>query len=378
MNDSVKKKQIYTLLGILVGLFSVGAIVAYFVNDKPLIRKGKETPTETIQITSKNLGQEHFVATYGAELVSVRNEVKRLREELATAEKERKDALLPKPDPDDPFQTNMNTEPGGILPPTPMPGDRLKSGSSAREIRRLTSKSIPVEKKPEEKFHLTRGDSPVAMNRLVEVKAESIIPSGSFGRATLLNGVEAPTGGQAQNNPMPVLIELTDKAFLPNKYRSDISKCFVTANATGDLSSERVLIRLDRLSCLDAHGGAVDTKIQGYVTGEDGKTGVRARVVTRSGQAIASALLVGTLSGIGDAISMEAQETTTNWAGINSTNTRNPWKVGIGEGISDAMDRIADYYLRLADKIFPVLEVDAGRKIDIVITQSASIKRVEP
>ena len=93
MNDSVKKKQIYTLLGILVGLFSVGAIVAYFVNDKPLIRKGKETTTETIQITSKNLGQEHFVATYGAELVSVRNEVKRLREELATAEKERKDAL---------------------------------------------------------------------------------------------------------------------------------------------------------------------------------------------------------------------------------------------------------------------------------------------
>jgi conjugal transfer pilus assembly protein TraB len=50
----------------------------------------------------------------------------------------------------------------------------------------------------------------------------------------------------------------------------------------------------------------------------------------------------------------------------------------LGEGVADAMDRIADYYLRLADKIFPVLEIDAGRKVDIVITQSASIKRVEP
>ena len=41
--------------------------------------------------------------------------------------------------------------------------------------------------------------------------------------------------------------------------------------------------------------------------------------------------------------------------------------------MQDALDRVADYYLKLADKIFPVLEVDAGRDVDIVITQSASI-----
>ena len=37
------------------------------------------------------------------------------------------------------------------------------------------------------------------------------------------------------------------------------------------------------------------------------------------------------------------------------------------------LEGVADYYLKLADKIFPVLEVDAGRDVDIVITQSASI-----
>jgi conjugal transfer pilus assembly protein TraB len=46
--------------------------------------------------------------------------------------------------------------------------------------------------------------------------------------------------------------------------------------------------------------------------------------------------------------------------------------------MKDAMDRIADYYLRLADKIFPVLEIDAGRQVDIVVTQSASIEREMP
>ena len=173
-------------------------------------------------------------------------------------------------------------------------------------------------------------------------------------------------------------LELTDKAVLPNRFRSDIQRCFVTANATGDLSSERVLIRLDRLSCLDETGGAVDVKLTGYVAGEDGKTGLRARVVTRSGQAIANALLVGTLSGLGEAVSLAAQESSTNFAGTVTTTVKNPWKSGLGDGMKDALDRIADYYLRLADKIFPVLEIDAGRTVDIVVTQSASIEREMP
>ena len=49
---------------------------------------------------------------------------------------------------------------------------------------------------------------------------------------------------------------------MPNLYRSGIKRCFVTANATGELASERVLIRLDRLSCIDENGGAVDKKIK--------------------------------------------------------------------------------------------------------------------
>ena len=54
-----------------------------------------------------------------------------------------------------------------------------------------------------------------------------------------------------------MLLELTDSAVMPNLYRSGIKRCFVTANATGELASERVLIRLDRLSCIDENGGAV-------------------------------------------------------------------------------------------------------------------------
>lgn len=186
--------------------------------------------------------------------------------------------------------------------------------------------------------------------------------------------MDAPTGGQANGNPVPLLLELTDAAVLPNQFRSNVKQCFVTANATGDLSSERVLVRLDRLSCLTRKGMAIDVKLTGYVAGEDGKTGIKARVVTRSGQAIANALLVGSLSGLGKAVSLAAQESTTHTSGTVTESVNNPWKAGLGEGMQDALGRVADYYLKLADKIFPVLEIDAGRQVDIVITQSALIK----
>ena len=192
-------------------------------------------------------------------------------------------------------------------------------------------------------------------------------------KAVVLSGVTASTGGTAAANPMPMLMEVTETARLPNQFRSAVKRCFVTASATGDLSSERVLVRLDRLSCMKKDGKAVDVRVQGYVTGEDGKTGVRGRLVSRSGQAIANAVFLGALSGLGEAVSLSAQNTTTYASGASTKSVTNPWKAGLGEGMSQAMDRIVDYYLRLADKIFPVLELDGGRIVEVVLSQGVTI-----
>ncbi len=207
--------------------------------------------------------------------------------------------------------------------------------------------------------------------------ALTYLTSGTFAKARLLNGAIAPTRGQGSGNPVPILLELTDSAVMPNLYRSGIKRCFVTANATGELASERVLVRLERLACIDENGGAVDTKLQGYVSGEDGKTGLRARLVTKSGQAIANALFTGTLSGLGKAVSLAAESSTTSITGTISSSVNNPWKAGLGAGTSHAMDRITDYYLKLASDMFPVLEVDSGREVEIVISQGLSIERIQ-
>ena len=217
------------------------------------------------------------------------------------------------------------------------------------------------------------GDAPIAANRARHEAERTYLPAGSFARATVLSGVTAPTGGNAAQNPMPLLLEVTHFANLPNDFKANVRRCFVTANATGDISSERVLVRLDRLSCMNKAGRAVDVRVQGYVTGEDGKAGVRARLVTRSGQAIASALFTGAISGLGKAVSLSAQRTTTYTSGAVGSSVDNAWAAGIGEGVDSAMDRIVNYYLKLADKIFPVLELDSGREVDIVLAQGLSI-----
>ncbi len=238
---------------------------------------------------------------------------------------------------------------------------------SKKEPQRHTNSAFT----PEATAPIHLREEPLALNRARGQSA--YLPAGTFASAVVLSGVTAPTGAGATSNPVPMLLEVTDLAQLPNDFRAKVDRCFVTANATGDLSSERVWIRLDRMSCMRRNARAIDVKVRGYVTGEDGKTGVRARVVTRSGQAIANALFLGSVSGFGKALSSAATQSTTYSTGSIGTNVQNPWKAGAGEAIHDATDRLVDYYIKLADKIFPVLELDSGRVVDVVLSQGVTL-----
>lgn len=374
-NQSVRIRQWVLLASLVIVLVTFAIVVAFFSQDKnPKERTASRT---TIHLDQDSFNEEHFVTTFGAKMTSMEKELQALSSQIKREEeRQKREAKFKAREEEfnDAFDST-ETQLMGSIPTgaTPVPGNSVSGQrrSPQQDVPRIVIKKVsdlPNTENPPS----TKNDE-IAKNRTRERKADDLLLTGSFARARLLNGVEAPTGGQANGNPVPMLLEIKDPAFLPNRYRSDIKRCMVTANATGDLSSERVLVRLDRMSCITHSRGAIDVRVTGYVTGEDGKTGLKARVVTRSGQAIANALLVGTLSGLGEAVSLAAQDSTTNFAGTVTNSVNNPWRAGLGEGMQDALDRVAGYYLKLADKIFPVLEVDAGRDVDIVITQSASI-----
>ena len=58
---------------------------------------------------------------------------------------------------------------------------------------------------------------------------------------------------------------------------------------------------------------------------------------------------------------------------IASTSGADAYRAGLGAGVGRALDRLAQYYIKLAENTFPVIEVDAGREIDVVITKGVRI-----
>ena len=196
----------------------------------------------------------------------------------------------------------------------------------------------------------------------------------SFTRGTLLGGLDAPTGGQSQSNPHPVLIRLSDNSVLPNRFRAEYRDCFVIAAGYGDISSERAYLRTESLSCVRTDGAALEVRIQGSIYGEDGKVGMRGRLVTKQGQMLANALLAGVVAGIGQGVASSSTNVSTSALGsIAMTNGTDAYRAGLGTGVGRALDRLAQYYIKLAENTFPVIEIDAGREIDVVITRGVKV-----
>jgi conjugal transfer pilus assembly protein TraB len=192
----------------------------------------------------------------------------------------------------------------------------------------------------------------------------------------MLGGVMAPTGGQAQSNPVPVFFRLKDYAMLPNGYRSHVKDCMAIGSAHGQISDERVYVRMDLLSCIFENGRVLEVPIMGQAFGEDGMNGLKGRLVSKQDQILGSALISGVLSGIGSGL---AQATTTSATSALGTVTSLPndmqsvAKAGLGTGVGKALDRLAQYQISLAERTFPVIEALPARYVDIVITKGSPL-----
>lgn len=204
--------------------------------------------------------------------------------------------------------------------------------------------------------------------------SQNYLTSGTFVRAQLLSGLDAPTGGQAQSSPQPILMRLIDDGHLPNQFRAKMKECLIVATGYGDLSSERAIIRTESLSCITKSGTALDQQIKGFVAGEDGKAGIRGRLVTKQGQVLANALIAGIGSGLGQAFQQNSTITATSALGTTtSVEPGKQFQSGVTAGIGKAFDRLTQYYITLAEKLFPVIEVDAGRVVDVILTKGTEL-----
>jgi len=209
-------------------------------------------------------------------------------------------------------------------------------------------------------------------------KTKALIPAGAFVKGVLLSGLDAPTGGKAQTSPHPVLIRLVDKAILPNLYRSDIRDCFVIGSGYGDLAAERAYVRLEAVSCVKEGGEVVERRVSGYVSGEDGKVGLLGRVVTKQGALLARMLIAGFVEGIGRIFQQSSTTVVVSPTGTLSTvDPKQAFQAGIAGGFSEAAKTLVEQYKKLADETYPVVEINAGRRVDVVFLQSFSLDDAE-
>src|SRR5690606_19374984 len=99
------------------------------------------------------------------------------------------------------------------------------------------------------------------------------------------------------------IVRIKHEAILANHRRLDLRECFVLASGYGELSSERAMLRTETINCIRNDGGVIESPIDGYITGTDGKAGIRGRLVSRQGQMLANAMKAGALEGFSNVFS---------------------------------------------------------------------------
>ena len=230
-------------------------------------------------------------------------------------------------------------------------GSARASGGSTYSSGRRGSLQINVVSDPDAK---DEPEEDMQYQKPQEADNKSFLPAGSILTGTLITGADFPTGSKSRDNPTPVLIRLQKTAILPNLFRSDVRECFLLASGHGDLSTERANLRSELISCVRNDGSMIQSKLNGYVAGEDGKAGMRGRLVSKTGTMIARTMVAGFLSGMAQAFDYDPVEVLSTTAS-NNVQYQSKWsadaaKSGLATGLTKSLDRVADFYMNLPIK----------------------------
>lgn len=399
----VRKRWMYVGAGAVVLMVGVSTLMQ---DEKP-VRAPKEPPkpgsNATIQVTPPKADKAAFEASYARDLETLKNQVGTLRSDLENKDRQIKSlqeqltagprAALP-PGVVPPPSANTGGL-GPVAPPMappapPEPPPRLMPpgsaaapgippvlGSAGGDASPMVF-DAPAETRNETARAIANGAPPEAAAKQTMRKNPNagLIPAGSFAPVSLLNGLDAGTSSATQTNPLPVLVNVTDHATLPGAAKYRLKSCFILGTGFGDLSAERVYIRISRLSCVDkADKLVLSQEVQGYMVDSDGKIGMRGVVTDRQGAKLGKALLAGFAQGLAGALG-QAQSTVTSNAVTGTTSTISgdaALRAAGLQGAQAATSQLAEFYLREAQSIFPVISVDTGRTATVVFTSSTAL-----
>ncbi len=211
------------------------------------------------------------------------------------------------------------------------------------------------------------------------------VPAGSYAEAVVIAGADASASVQSQGDPRPVLLRLTSPAYGAAvdgiASRSDVAGCTVTGAAYGDLSSEKVYVRLQTMACAgDVPGTVIETPVSGFVAG-GGQAGVRGAVVSREGALVQRAFMAGLFSGFGESANQAFRPQAVIGGGaaaLANTDFGDIGRAGLGTGAGTAGREIGDYLIRRAEQYQPVIQLSAGTPVTVVFLEGTWLDGREP
>lgn len=214
--------------------------------------------------------------------------------------------------------------------------------------------------------------------------------STGLSQAYMITGAYAPAFQEGEAEPLPVLLEAEGDIIQPNDHLASVDKCFLLGSAKGNMNSQTANIKLVSISCILNEGEyRIEGALSGWVIGENGIPGVHGELIHKNGAWLARTFVSGFLETFANAIGGGNTSTINLGTDTNSNSRNNSNSTGTGtsinnnlatagaQGISTVFNKLGDYYLKMAEQIFPVIEVRGGRTVDILLIGGEDLTIVE-
>jgi conjugal transfer pilus assembly protein TraB len=369
-NNLTRIKQIRLFIGLLIVVVIILGFLINYVQEKTIVEKPVVAPqTLKVELADKALDPDKMWRNHHEEALKAKTDElnKRIVQAEASVE-ETKNKFIE----ESRLQVESLKEQLKMAKAEMDEANRMLRGVAAREEERLNAE--PLHKATAIEMQGFDNDTEFDMPK----SAADYVPEGTYFTGYLLGGIVVSTAlGAADENSTPVNIQLKGRGNLAKQNGLDISKCRIIGSAYGDLSSERAFIRLEKMVC-EEDGMYITSEIAGDVHGPDGFNGIKGTVVSTGAKHIKNAAIGGLISGLaGSARGQEGINITSG--GLVSTKSKGFKDMATGgllSGASNAGEKIADYYLRQAESMSPVLTIPGGVRVNPQIIKGFFIGQV--
>ena len=364
---------------------------------------------DTGGLVNRNLSQREFVASYGNRLDAqgraikdlqqaqlprpeIEQELEALRSENAQMRSDGQAAIDAISAENAALRSELETQRAypPVAPATPLDPRALGAAPGAAPAA-LDPSAGPMAE-PKASLLSFSGEKPGTAGKKVDANAPPLLleasrdylPPNSYAPATVIVGVDASTGVTSQSDPLPVVLRITGPArsvLRGNRLlTTDLTGCLVNGAARGDLSAEKVYVKLVRMTCAQPGGRFAVSEVKGFIAFA-GKSGVRGRVVSREGSLVSQALLAGIVGGFGRGFSANANGIFAGQVGSDGKREAlSPTDIlagGFGQGAGEAADTVSKYLIERAEQYQPVVEMPTGIEVEIVFLDGVHVRSTD-